>query len=90
MPPASSPVEGQAVGTPSASLGLPPPSWPHPRDSAPGVSPSGLWAVLLAPQGSPQPQLITIHCWQQLPPGTTGEAGTCYGYPAPASLGFPS
>ena len=57
LPPVSSPVEGQALGTSGASLGLPSPSWSHPRDSALGVSPSSHWAALLSPTGQPSASL---------------------------------
>ena len=58
LPPVPSPVEGQASGTSGASLGLPPLSWSHPRDSALGVSPSSHWAEQLSPTGQP---LATLH-----------------------------
>ena len=53
MPPASSPGEDQAVGTPGASLGPLPPLWLHPRDAASGVSPRGHQAMSLSPTGQP-------------------------------------
>ena len=70
MPSASSPVEGQAVGTCRASDGLAPPSWLHPRDTASEVSPRGHWAMPLHPAGQPSAPPMAIHCQQQLPPGT--------------------
>ena len=49
MPLVPSPAKEQAAGTSRASLGLPPPSWLHPRDIASGVSPGGHQPLLLSP-----------------------------------------
>ena len=91
MPPASSPVEDQAAGTPGASLGLPPPSWSHPRDAASGVSPKGHQATPQSPAGQPLPSphgnpLPAAPAPLALP---DRQAGTHYRGTAPASLGFP-
>ena len=56
LPPVSSPVEEQVLGTSRVSLGLPPPSGSHPRDS--GDSPSSHQGALLGPTGQPP---ATVH-----------------------------
>ena len=53
MPPVSFPVGDQAAGTLGPSIGLPPPSWLHPRDAGSGVSPGGHWTLPLSPTRQP-------------------------------------
>ena len=95
MPAVPPPAEEQVAGTPGANLGLPLPSWLHPRDTVSGVSPGGQQPLLLSParqsstsyQGNPLPAVsASLTLSDRQAPIT--EAQPQHPWPSPVSPGM--